>query len=177
MKTAFVSVAAALVLMAIAACTNVDTSAGAPVDKTSPVDVPTGLSDKVKSGCPDLIKPEPVAVITKGFEVAEVVRGPVDDICTVSVQGGRRVLLVGLIGYPSRELAEQYVDMQCPGDKFEGLDRSCKVKSRDGKSLQVHGVAGRWEVKISVSEVSINDQVEDAAVQVLEDLRQSDKTK
>lgn len=28
--------------------------------------VPAGLTYKVKSGCPDLLKPEPLAAITKG---------------------------------------------------------------------------------------------------------------
>lgn len=146
MKTALARATAALALMTIAACSSVDT----PADEASPGDVPAELADKVKSGCPDLIKPEPVAIITRGFEVAEVARGPVNDICTVSVQDGRQVLSVGLIGYPSKELAEQYVDMQCPGNGFEGPDQSCKVTTRDGENFKVHGVAGRWEVKISV---------------------------
>jgi len=173
MKTAFAGAVTAFALMAIAACSGVD----APADKASAVDVPAGLADKVKSGCPDLIKPEPVAVIAKGFEVAEVARGPVEDICTVSVQGGREVLFVGLIGYPSKELAEQSVDMLCPGNGFEGPDQSCKVATRDGEGFLVRGVAGRWEVKISVSGVPMNDEVKGAAVQILEDLRNSSKTK
>ncbi|KOV82306.1 hypothetical protein [Nocardia sp. NRRL S-836] len=176
MKIAFVSAAVALALTAVGACSSVDAPAGAPTGKGASVEVPAGLSDKVGSGCPDLIKPEPVAVITKGFEVVEVARGAAADSCTVSVRGGREVLFVGLIGYPGKELAEQYVDMQCPGDGFEGADQSCKIAARDGKGLRVHGVAGRWEVKISVSEVPMSDEVEGAAVQILNDLRSSKKT-
>jgi len=161
MKPAFASVPMALVLMTVAACGG---------------DVPAGLVDKIRSGCPDLIKPEPVAVITEGFEVAQVTqeRG---DTCTISVQDGRQVLFVGLIGYPSQEMAEQHTAMACPGGKWDRSDKSCVVAPVDGKRLTVRGVAGRWEVKISVSEVPLNDEVRDAAYQILKDLRSSDKTR
>ncbi len=41
----------------------------------------------------------------------------------------------------------------------------------------MHGVAGRWEVRIKVYEIPVNDEVKGAVHQLLEDLRNSSKTK
>lgn len=152
--------AAALVFVSVAACG---------------VDVPAGLADKLKA-CPGMVKPEPVAVITEGHEVTEV-KLERDAMCIVKTQGDRTVLDIGLIGYPSHELAEQNTAMLCQGREWDGADKSCAVAPPDGGRLIVHGVAGRWEARVAVYEVPINDEVKDAAYQILKDLRNSDKTK
>lgn len=139
------------------------------------VDVPAGLADKVNSGCPDLVKPEPVAVITQGLEVSQVA-SKVADSCMVSVRDGRDVLLVSLIGHASREVAEQLTAGLCPNGVLDGSDKSCVAGAADSGAFAVHGVAGRWEVRIKVYEIPVNDEVKDAVYQILKDLRSSKKT-
>lgn len=164
MKIRFASALAVLVLMAIAACG---------------VDVPAGLADKVNSSCPDLVKPEPVAVITQGFEVSWV-ESKVEDhgeSCKVSLRGGRDVLLVSLVRHPSQEVAERLTAGLCPSGVSDEPDKSCTVSSADSGAFAVHGVAGRWEVRIKVYEIPVNDEAKDAVHQILKDLRSSSKTK
>ncbi|MFS8104285.1 hypothetical protein LFM09_44985 [Lentzea alba] len=151
----------ALVLTTVAACG---------------VEVPAGLADKVKSGCPDLVKPEPVAVIAQGLEVSEVVSERAES-CTVSVRDGRVVLDIGLIGYPSQDIADQQAAVECHSREWDASDKSCSVTSPGGGRFIVRGVAGRWVARVAVYEVTINDDVKDAAYQILEDLRSSGKTK
>jgi hypothetical protein len=62
-------------------------------------DVPAGLADEVKSGCPELLKPEPLAVITKGFEVSQVNSVEVNG-CQVFVSTGRQCSTWG--SWPTR---------------------------------------------------------------------------
>lgn len=140
------------------------------------VDKSVRLEERVTAGCPGLVKPGSVATITKDFEVSQVVLER-DSICTVSLQDGRKALFIGLIGYPNEELAEQQTVMQCPGVRFDGPDKSCSIASRDGGKFRVNGVAGRFEVKVAVGEVPVNDEVKGAAYQILTDLRSSDGTK
>lgn len=142
------------------------------------VDVPAGLADKVNSDCPGLVKPEPVAVITQGFEVSWV-ESKVEDhgeSCKVSIRDGRDVLLVSLVAYPSPEMAEQYTAMLCPAGKLDESDKSCTASEADSGKFAVHGVAGRWEVRVAVYEISVNDEAKDAVFQILKDLRTSKKT-
>lgn len=152
--------AAAFVLLSVAACG---------------VNVPAGLEDKLKA-CPGMVKPEPVAVITKGQEVAEV-KLERDTMCIVKTKDDHTTLDIGLIGYPSQELAERNTAMLCQGREWDGSDKSCAVSPPGGGRLIVHGVAGRWEVRVAVYQVQINDEVKEAAYQILKDLRNSDKTK
>ncbi len=161
MKTTLASALGALVLMTIAACG---------------VDVPAGLVDKVNSGCPDLLKPEPLAVITQGFEVSQVVSN-VADSCKVSVrEAGRDVLLVSLIAHPDQEAAERLTGGLCLSGGLDA-DKSCTASEAGSGTFSVHGVAGRWEVRIAVYEIPVNDEAKKAVHQILEDLRSSDRTK
>src|SRR5688500_11535728 len=123
MKIAFASASAVLALLAVGACG---------------VDVPAGLADKVNSGCPDLLKPEPVAVITLGFEVSQIA-SEVADSCTVSIRDGRDVLLVSLIAHPSQEVAEQQSAMLCPSGSLDEPDKSCTASTADSGTFAVHG--------------------------------------
>jgi hypothetical protein len=140
------------------------------------VDVPAGLAEKVNSGCPDLVRPEPVAVITRGFEVSRVV-SEVADSCKVSVRDGRDVLLVSLVAYANPEEAERLTPMLCPSGALDEPDKSCTASSVDGGTFAVHGVAGRWEVRIAVYEIPVNDEAKEAVHQILRDLKDSNKTK
>ncbi len=161
MKISFASASALLALMIVAACG---------------VDVPAGLEDKVNAGCPDLVKPEPVAVITQGFEVSQVA-SEVADSCMVSVRDGRDVLLVSVIAHSSQEVAEQLTAGLCPSGVLDESDKSCTASSADSGTFAVHGVAGRWEVRITVYEIPVNDEAKDAVHQIFKDLRSSNKTK
>ncbi|MCP2250959.1 hypothetical protein [Lentzea aerocolonigenes] len=161
MKITLASAVAALALMAVAGCG---------------VDVPAGLEDKVNSGCPGLVKPEPVAIITRGLEVSQV-DGGIADSCKVSVRDGREVLLVSLVGHPSQEVAERLTGGLCPSGVLDEPDKSCTASEADSGAFAVHGVAGRWEVRIKVYEIPVNDEVKGAVHQLLEDLRNSSKTK
>jgi hypothetical protein len=161
MKNTFASASAVLTLMTVASCG---------------VDVPAGLADKVNSGCPDLVKPEPVAVITQGLEVSQVA-SEVAGSCKVSVRDGRDVLLVSLITHPTREVAEQLTAGLCPSGVLDEPDKSCTASTADSGKYAVHGVAGRWEVRIAVFEIPVNDEAKDAVHQILDDLRNSNKTK
>ncbi|GLZ34644.1 hypothetical protein Lesp02_68310 [Lentzea sp. NBRC 105346] len=138
------------------------------------VNVPAGLEDKLKA-CPDMLKPEPVAVITKGLEVTEA-KLERDTRCSVKVQGDRTVLDIGLIAYPSPELAKQNTGALCRGSELDS-NQSCEVTSPGGGRFIVHATAGRWEVRVAVYEVEISDDVKDAARQILKNLRSSSKTK
>ncbi|MDT7786398.1 MAG: hypothetical protein QOF58_4817 [Pseudonocardiales bacterium] len=160
MKIAFASAFAAFVLMNLAACGT---------------DVPAGLADKVNSGCPGLLKPEPVAVITKGHEVSQVA-SEVAGSCKVSVRDGRDVLSVGVVEYQSPEQAEDLVPKLCPSGVLEA-DKWCTASSPGSETYEVHGVAGRREVRVKVYELPVNDEVKDAVRQIITDLRNSDKTK
>ncbi|MFI6100257.1 hypothetical protein ACIA8G_32325 [Lentzea sp. NPDC051213] len=161
MKITFASVAAVLALMTIAACG---------------VDVPAGLADKINSGCPGLVRPDPLAVITQGFEVSWV-ESEAGQSCKVWIRDGRDVLLVSLIAYPSKEEAERLTPMLCPRGVLDGSDKSCIASSADSRRFAVHGLAGRWEVRIAVKEIPVNVEAKDAVYQILKDLRSSDKTK
>lgn len=160
MRIKFVSASAAL-LMTVVACG---------------VDVPAGLANKVNSGCPDLLKPEPVAVITQGLEVSQVV-SEVADSCKVFVRDGRQVLLVSLVAYASPEEAERLTPILCARGVLDEPDKSCTVSSADSGKFAVHGVAGRWEVRVAVYEIPVNDEAKEAVHQILKDLRSSSKTK
>ena len=141
--------------------------------------MPTGLANKVKSDFPDFVKPEPVAVITEGFEVS-CGESKVEDLgesCKVSIRDGRDGLLVSLIGHPSEEVAEQLTAGLCPSGVLDESDKSCTVSETDSGAFAVHGVAGRWEVRIKVYEIPVNDKAKDAVHQLLKDLRSSSKTK
>jgi hypothetical protein len=81
-------------------------------------DVPAGLADKVKSGCPDLLKPEPLAVIAKGFEVSQVNSVGANG-CQVFVSTGRQVLTVGLVAYSSPEESARLTPMLCGSGQLD----------------------------------------------------------
>lgn len=160
MRTRFAAALTAFVLMTVAACGT---------------DVPAGLADKVKSGCPDLLKPEPLAVIAKGFEVSEV-KSVEANGCQAFVSTGRQVLNVGLVAYSSPEESERLTPMLCRDGKLDASTKSC-ADDEPGGGLTVHAVAGKWRVVVSVYEVPVNDDVNAAVRQIVEDLRSSDKTR
>jgi hypothetical protein len=159
-RTGFAAALTAFVLMTVAACGT---------------DVPAGLADKVKSGCPDLLKPEPLAVITKGFEVSEVSSGEANG-CRVFVSTGRQVLNVGLVAYPSPEESERLTPMLCRSGKLDANTKSCADDEPGGRHT-VRAAAGKWSVVVSVYEVPVNDDVKEAVQQIVEDLRSSGKTR
>ena len=99
------------------------------------------------------------------------------DSCKVSIRDGRDVLLVSLIAHPSQEVAEQQAAMLCPSGSLDEPDKSCTASTADSGRLAVHGAAGRWEVRIAVSEIPVNDEAKDAVHQILDDLRGSSKTR
>lgn len=105
------------------------------------VDVPVGLADKVNSGCPDMMKPEPVAVITRGFVVSQV-ESEVADNFMVSLQDGCDVLLVSLIAHPSQEVAKRLTGMFCPSGVLDESGKSCTAFEADSGKFALHGVAG-----------------------------------
>ncbi|MGW4211347.1 hypothetical protein ACWEIJ_25365 [Lentzea sp. NPDC004789] len=160
MRTRFAAALTALVLMTMTACGT---------------DVPAGLADKVKSGCPDLLKPEPLAVITKGFEVSQV-NAVGTNGCQVFVSTGRQVLNVGLVAYSSPEESARLTPMLCGSGKLDAKTKSCEGDAPSG-GLTVHAAAGRWSAVVSVSEVPVNDDVKAAVQQIVEDLGNSDKTR
>ncbi|GLY46763.1 hypothetical protein [Lentzea sp. NBRC 102530] len=137
-------------------------------------DVPAGLADKVESGCPGLLKPEPLAVITKGFVVSEVNTVDVNG-CQVFVSTGRQVLNVGLVAYASPEESERLTPMLCESGELDANTKSCAEDKADG-GYTVRATAGKWSIVASVYEVPVNDEVKAAMLQVVEDLRASGKT-
>lgn len=139
-------------------------------------DVPSGLAEKVESGCPGLLKPEPVAVITKGFQVSKVSSEEADS-CQVFVSTGQKVLGLGLVAYASQEEAERLTPMLCTSGVLDSKTKSCEAGQPGEGGLSVHAVAGRWNVRVSVYEVPVNDEIKEAVQQIVEDLRNSDKTK
>ncbi|MDX8149513.1 hypothetical protein SK854_45840 [Lentzea sp. BCCO 10_0061] len=161
MRTRFAAALTAFMLMAVAACGT---------------DVPAGLADKVKSGCPDLLKPEPLAVITKGFVVSEV-NSVETNGCQVFVSTGRKALNVGIVAYASAEESERLTPMLCTDGKLDAETKACTAGTVDGETYSLHAVAGRWNVRVSVFEVPVTDEVKDAVQQIVEDLRSSDKTR
>ncbi|MET9230012.1 hypothetical protein [Lentzea sp. NPDC003310] len=160
MRTTFVGAVAALVLMTTAACGT---------------DVPDGLAEKIESNCPGLLKPEPVAVITEGYVVSEVNLVEVDG-CHVFVTTGKKAISVGIVAYPSPEESERLTPMLCTSGVLDAKTKSCEAGAPDGE-LSVHAVAGKWNVRVHVYEVPVTDEVRDAVQQIVEDLRNSDKTK
>ena len=161
MRTRFAAALTAFMLMAVAACGT---------------DVPAGLADKVKLGCPDLLKPEPLAVITKGFVVSEV-NSVETNGCHVFVSTGRKALSVGIVAYVSPEESERLTPMLCTDGKLDAETKACTAGTVDGETYSLHAVAGRWNVRVSVFEVPVTDEVKDAVQQIVEDLRSSDKTR
>lgn len=139
-------------------------------------DVPAGLADKVESGCPGLLRPEPLAVITEGFEVSQV-DSEAADSCQVFVSTGQKVLSLGLVAYTSQEESERLTPMLCASGVLDSKTKSCEAGQPGDGGLSVHAVAGRWNVRVSVYEVPVNDEIKEAVQQIVEDLRNSDKTK
>ncbi|WP_086668931.1 hypothetical protein [Lentzea kentuckyensis] len=139
-------------------------------------DVPSGLAEKVESGCPGLLKPEPVAVITQGFQVSQVSAEEADS-CQVFVSTGQKVLGLGLVAYASQEESERLTPMLCTSGVLDSKTKSCEAGQPGEGGLAVHAVAGRWNVRVSVYEVPVNDEIKEAVQQIVEDLRNSDKTK
>jgi hypothetical protein len=138
-------------------------------------DVPAGLADKVESGCPGLLKPEPLAIITKGFEVSQVSSEGADS-CEVFVSTGKKVLTLGLVAYASQEESERLTPMLCTSGVLDPQTKSCEAGQPGDGALSVHAVAGRWNVRVYVYEVPANDGIMEAVQQIIEDLRSSDKT-
>ncbi|WP_394618038.1 hypothetical protein JNUCC0626_02730 [Lentzea sp. JNUCC 0626] len=160
MRTRFAAALTAFVLMTTAACGT---------------DVPAGLAEKVESGCPGLLKPETLAVITKGFVVSEV--NLVDtNGCQVFVSTGRQVLNVGIVAYSSPEESERLTPMLCESGVLDAKTKSC-ADDKSGGGYTVRATAGKWSIGASVYEIPVNDDVKDAMLQVVEDLRDSDKTR
>ncbi|NKE58348.1 hypothetical protein FXN61_16560 [Lentzea sp. PSKA42] len=87
------------------------------------------------------------------------------------------MLLVSLIAHPSQEVAEKLTAGLCPSGVLDEADKSCTASTADSGKFAVHGVAGRWEVRIAVYEIPVNDEAKDAVHQILKDLRSSSKTK
>ncbi|MFD4669956.1 hypothetical protein ACFWNN_09485 [Lentzea sp. NPDC058450] len=139
-------------------------------------DVPSGLAEKIEAGCPGLLKPEPVAVITQGLQVSEV-NSEVPDSCQVFVSTGKKVLGLGLVAYASEEESERLTPMLCTSGVLDAKTKSCEAGPPGEGGLSVHAVAGRWNVRISVSEVPIDDEIKAAVQQIVEDLRNSDRTR
>ncbi|WP_144065790.1 hypothetical protein [Lentzea albidocapillata] len=139
-------------------------------------DVPAGLADKVESGCPGLLKPEPLAVITKGFEVSQV-NSEEADSCQVFVSTGKKILSLGLGAYASQEESERLTPMLCTSGVLDSETKSCEAGQPGDVGLSVHAVAGRWNVRVYVYEVPANDEIKEAVQQIIEDLRSSNKTK
>ncbi|WP_093588463.1 hypothetical protein [Lentzea waywayandensis] len=139
-------------------------------------DVPAGLADKVESGCPGLLKPEPLAVITKGFVVSEV-NSVETNGCQVFVSTGKQVLSLGLVAYASQEESERLTPMLCASGVLDSETKSCEAGQPGDEGLSVHAVAGRWNVRVHVYELSVNDEIKEAVQQIIEDLRSSDKTR
>ncbi|WP_143086991.1 hypothetical protein [Lentzea flaviverrucosa] len=139
-------------------------------------DVPAGLADKVKSGCPDLLRPEPLAVITKGFVVSEV-NSPETNGCHVFVSTGRKALSMGLVAYSSPEESERLTPMLCTGGELDAETKACTAGTVDDETYSLHAVAGRWSVGVSVFEIPVTDEVKGAVQQIVEDLRSSEKTR
>ena len=139
-------------------------------------DVPAGLADKVQAGCPGLLKPEPLAVITKGFVVSEV-SSPETNGCHVFVSTGRKALSMGLGAYASPEESERLTPMLCASGKLDAETKACTADAVDDEEYSLHAVAGRWNVRVSVTGVPVTDEVKDAVQQIVEDLRNSDKTR
>lgn len=160
-RTRFAAALTAFLLMSMAACGT---------------DVPAGLADKVKSGCPDLLKPEPLAIITKGFEVSEVNLVEANG-CHVFVSTGRQALSMGLVAYSSPEESERLTPMLCASGELDAETKACTAGTADDKTYSLHAVAGRWNVRVSVFEVPVTDEVKGAVQQIVEDLRSSDKTR
>ncbi|MGI5498981.1 hypothetical protein [Lentzea sp. CA-135723] len=139
-------------------------------------DVPAGLAAKIESGCPGLLKPEPVAVITEGFQVSQVGSAEPDS-CEVFVSTGKKVLALGLLAHASQEESERLTPMLCTSGVLDAKTRSCEATPPGEGGLSVHAVAGRWNVRVQVSEVQIDDEIKAAVQQIVEDLRSSDKTR
>ncbi|WP_330277852.1 hypothetical protein OG205_20560 [Lentzea sp. NBC_00516] len=139
-------------------------------------DVPAGLADKVESGCPGPLKPEPLAVITKGFEVSEVNSAEANS-CQVFVSTGKKVLSLGLVAYASQEESERLTPMLCTSGVLDSETKSCEAGQSGDGELSVHAVAGRWNVRVHVYELPSNDEIKEAVQQIIEDLRSSDKTR
>ncbi|MFD4636306.1 hypothetical protein ACFWN2_03260 [Lentzea sp. NPDC058436] len=161
MRTRFAAVLTAFVLMTTTACGT---------------DVPAGLADKVEAGCPGLLKPEPLAVITKDLVVSEV-NGVDADGCQVFVSTGRKALSVGIVAYPSPEESERLTPMLCTDGKLDVETKACTAGTVEGQTYSLHAVAGRWNVRVAVFEIPATDEVKDAVQQIVEDLRNSDKTR
>lgn len=64
-----------------------------------------------------------------------------------------------------------------PRDSFDEKlsGKSCTASEAGSGKFAVHSVAGRWEVRIAVYEIPVNDEATDAVFQILEDLGGSKK--
>ncbi|SES44750.1 hypothetical protein [Lentzea albida] len=153
--------AVALVLVAVGGC-------GA--------DVPDGLAQKVAADCPGLVEPEPLAVVTQGFVVSQI-SSEAGQACKVWINDGREVLLVSLIAHASEQEAVQRTAGLCDDMALDEPDKSCAAAVSGNETYALHGVAGRWEARITVYEILVGDDAKDAVHQMLEDLRKSEKTK
>jgi hypothetical protein len=125
---------------------------------------------------PGLLKPEPLAVITKGFVVSEV-NAVETNGCHVFVSTGRKALSVGIVAYPSPEESERLTPMLCTSGELDAGTKACTVHTGDVKSYSPHAVAGWWNVRVAVFEIPVTDEVKDAVQQIVEDLRNFGKTR
>jgi hypothetical protein len=66
--------------------------------------------------------------------------------------------------------------MLCGSGKLDANTKSCE-ENGPGGGLTVHATAGKWSVRVSVFEVPVNDDVKAAVQQIVDDLRNSDKTR
>lgn len=67
--------------------------------------------------------------------------------------------------------------MLCTSGALDPGTRSCKASQPGSGGISVHAVAGRWNVRVSVHEILVDGDGEEAVQQIIEDLRNSDRTK
>ncbi|WP_439655961.1 hypothetical protein ACSHWB_26395 [Lentzea sp. HUAS TT2] len=84
---------------------------------------------------------------------------------------------MGTVAYASAEESERLTPMLCTGGRLDVETKACTTGAVDGETYSLHAVAGRWNVRAAVFEVSVTDEVKDAVQQIVEDLRSSDKTR
>ena len=82
---------------------------------------------------------------------------------------------MGLVAYSSPEESKRLAPMLCRDGKLDASTKSC-ADDEPGGGLTVHAAVGKWSVVVSAYEVPVDDDVKAAERQIVEDLRNSDKT-
>ncbi|WP_330276230.1 hypothetical protein OG205_11710 [Lentzea sp. NBC_00516] len=97
--------------------------------------------------------------------------------CDHVVSTGKQVLSLGIVAYASQEESERLTPMLCASGVLDSATKSCEAGQPGDEGLSVHAVAGRWNVRVHVYELPVNDEIKEAVQQIVEDLRNSDKTR